>query len=495
MIKKGNTLTTISVLATLSTGVPAVADTLVQPQISNDYTQANTGQTSTGLNATSPLQNTSTNSTVPATSGTTSSTAGTQATQQQNTPATTSATNQQTQSTTSNQPLQNTATQAQPTTSPQTSSTTQTTTSQATTSLLTCYQYHLVNGELQYTSNVRYQCLTGETSATPLEMLNNPVAMSSLPTTAFTAEDIQTSSSIVDSTSSSTTVDTEEIENATKDGKLLEDKVGKGDDYPFKVSGCENAVSGTLIAESSPLGTWVCQCTDFVLWRLNQAAGGDEDNIKFKNTNSELYAYDFPKAYKNYEQDTSPRVGDVAVKLANSKGAGEMGHVAYVVKVDKTEKTVTVEQYNTPTESNNNTGLSYSEDEYSIDDFDTYIHFGKKADGEEETDSSDSDSSTSTDTSTSDSSDSSSAPVTESGSVWDTLAQCESSGDWSINTGNGFYGGLQFTAETWSEFGGEKYAASAEQATRDEQIDIAKKVQAAQGWNAWPACSAKLALS
>ncbi|MEN3270557.1 MAG: resuscitation-promoting factor RpfA [Pseudonocardia sp.] len=71
-------------------------------------------------------------------------------------------------------------------------------------------------------------------------------------------------------------------------------------------------------------------------------------------------------------------------------------------------------------------------------------------------------------------------------SVWDTIAQCESSGNWQTNTGNGFYGGLQFTLSTWQAFGGQ---GMPQQASRDEQIAVAQRVQAGQGWNAWPVCS------
>lgn len=78
--------------------------------------------------------------------------------------------------------------------------------------------------------------------------------------------------------------------------------------------------------------------------------------------------------------------------------------------------------------------------------------------------------------------------------TWDALAQCESSGNWSINTGNGFYGGLQFHPDTWAGFGGLKYAPRADLATKYEQIAIAEKVLDVQGWGAWPACSAKLGL-
>ncbi|MCQ9345713.1 transglycosylase family protein [Corynebacterium phoceense] len=78
--------------------------------------------------------------------------------------------------------------------------------------------------------------------------------------------------------------------------------------------------------------------------------------------------------------------------------------------------------------------------------------------------------------------------------MWDTLAQCESTGNWAINTGNGFSGGLQFTDSTWQAFGGGEYASQAWQASREQQIAVAQKVQAAQGWGAWPACTAKLGI-
>lgn len=86
------------------------------------------------------------------------------------------------------------------------------------------------------------------------------------------------------------------------------------------------------------------------------------------------------------------------------------------------------------------------------------------------------------------------APAVAGGSVWDSIAQCESGGNWAINTGNGFYGGLQFTASTWAAYGGTAYAPTANLATREQQIDVAKKVQAGQGWGAWPACTASLGI-
>jgi nucleoid-associated protein YgaU len=76
-------------------------------------------------------------------------------------------------------------------------------------------------------------------------------------------------------------------------------------------------------------------------------------------------------------------------------------------------------------------------------------------------------------------------------STWDRVAQCESGGRWNINTGNGFHGGLQFTPSTWRGFGGAQFAPSAHQASRAEQIVVAERVLAKQGWGAWPVCSRK----
>ncbi|GAA3789910.1 transglycosylase family protein [Streptomyces chiangmaiensis] len=71
---------------------------------------------------------------------------------------------------------------------------------------------------------------------------------------------------------------------------------------------------------------------------------------------------------------------------------------------------------------------------------------------------------------------------------WDSVAQCESGGNWSISTGNGFYGGLQFTNSTWAAYGGTAYASRADLATKAQQIAIAEKVLAGQGKGAWPVC-------
>jgi len=86
---------------------------------------------------------------------------------------------------------------------------------------------------------------------------------------------------------------------------------------------------------------------------------------------------------------------------------------------------------------------------------------------------------------------SSSVSNTIDGSIWDRLAACESGGNWSINTGNGYYGGLQFTLSSWRAVGGQGYP---QHATKSEQIARAQILQSRQGWGAWPACTAKLGL-
>jgi hypothetical protein len=89
----------------------------------------------------------------------------------------------------------------------------------------------------------------------------------------------------------------------------------------------------------------------------------------------------------------------------------------------------------------------------------------------------------------------SSAPTTYSGdSVWDDLAQCESGGNWSINTGNGYYGGLQFSYGTWHDYGGGEFADYPHLASREEQIIVAERLRDARGYAPWPACRAKLGL-
>ncbi|MET8677492.1 transglycosylase family protein [Streptomyces sp. NPDC004647] len=86
-------------------------------------------------------------------------------------------------------------------------------------------------------------------------------------------------------------------------------------------------------------------------------------------------------------------------------------------------------------------------------------------------------------------------PAAAGGGVWDRIAQCESGGNWHINTGNGYYGGLQFSAGTWRAYGGTAYAPTADRAGRAQQIAVATKVQAAQGWGAWPTCGARAGAS
>lgn len=77
------------------------------------------------------------------------------------------------------------------------------------------------------------------------------------------------------------------------------------------------------------------------------------------------------------------------------------------------------------------------------------------------------------------------------GAVWDRIARCESGGNWHINTGNGYYGGLQFSAGSWRAHGGGAYASTADRASRAQQIAVATRLQRAQGWGAWPVCAAR----
>ncbi|MDQ0747421.1 LysM repeat protein [Streptomyces africanus] len=86
------------------------------------------------------------------------------------------------------------------------------------------------------------------------------------------------------------------------------------------------------------------------------------------------------------------------------------------------------------------------------------------------------------------------AAAADSG-VWDRIAQCESGGNWHINTGNGYHGGLQFAPSTWRAYGGTAYAPTADRASKSQQIAVATKVQRAQGWGAWPTCSARAGAS
>ena len=82
------------------------------------------------------------------------------------------------------------------------------------------------------------------------------------------------------------------------------------------------------------------------------------------------------------------------------------------------------------------------------------------------------------------------APASSGGANWSAIAACESGGNWSANTGNGFYGGLQFTQQTWLGYGGGQYAPSANLATPSQQIAVAQRVLAGQGIGAWPVCGA-----
>ena len=88
-----------------------------------------------------------------------------------------------------------------------------------------------------------------------------------------------------------------------------------------------------------------------------------------------------------------------------------------------------------------------------------------------------------------------SVPAQAVTTVWDKVAKCESGGRWHISTGNGYYGGLQFSSGTWKAYGGRKYASQAHKATKAEQIAIARRVLASQGPGAWPTCSRRAGLT
>lgn len=81
------------------------------------------------------------------------------------------------------------------------------------------------------------------------------------------------------------------------------------------------------------------------------------------------------------------------------------------------------------------------------------------------------------------------AEAAPSAAKWERLAKCESGGNWSIATGNGYYGGLQFSPRTWKAFGG---SGMPHRASKSQQIAVAERVLAVQGWRAWPACSKRL---
>ncbi|MBA2952641.1 hypothetical protein GON03_21705 [Nocardioides sp. MAH-18] len=76
--------------------------------------------------------------------------------------------------------------------------------------------------------------------------------------------------------------------------------------------------------------------------------------------------------------------------------------------------------------------------------------------------------------------------------TWERLAHCESGGRWHINTGNGYYGGLQISPSTWAGHGGRQFASLPSRASKGEQIKIAERIKRSQGWGAWPACSARI---
>jgi hypothetical protein len=73
--------------------------------------------------------------------------------------------------------------------------------------------------------------------------------------------------------------------------------------------------------------------------------------------------------------------------------------------------------------------------------------------------------------------------------TWNRIAECESGGDWHIDTGNGYYGGLQISKGTWDGYGGQRFAEFPDNASKDQQIKVAERIQNGQGWGAWPNCA------
>jgi hypothetical protein len=82
-------------------------------------------------------------------------------------------------------------------------------------------------------------------------------------------------------------------------------------------------------------------------------------------------------------------------------------------------------------------------------------------------------------------------PDVGNGTIWDAISRCEAGGNWAINTGNGYYGGVQFDQNTWERNGGLRFAPRADLASREEQIAIAEVTRQRQGWGAWPVCSGR----
>jgi hypothetical protein len=82
-------------------------------------------------------------------------------------------------------------------------------------------------------------------------------------------------------------------------------------------------------------------------------------------------------------------------------------------------------------------------------------------------------------------------PQVANGEIWDAISRCEAGGNWAINSGNGYYGGVQFDQRTWERNGGLRFAPRADLASREEQITVAEVTRAHQGWGAWPVCSGR----
>lgn len=201
-----------------------------------------------------------------------------------------------------------------------------------------------------------------------------------------------------------------------------------------------------------------------------------------------------------YEGETEVRTegvkGEVEKVYKDTLVDGEITESELVSEETVTERTDKVVAEGTKekpaedTSSESSSGSSSSEESTSEREDES----SSRSEERESTEDSAEEESTEEESTEEESSSSEEAPAVSNGSTWDRLAQCESGGNWSINTGNGYYGGLQFNKGTWLAYGGDQYASSAHLATREQQIAIAEKVQANQGWGAWPSCTSKLGI-
>lgn len=198
-----------------------------------------------------------------------------------------------------------------------------------------------------------------------------------------------------------------------------------------------------------------------------------------------LFASNSPTAYAEQTQSSTEVAANSSADQTITVQSGD-----YLSKLAKTNETTTERLYDANTQIKN-PNLIYPGEQLSVPTADEQLT-PRQMPGENtqavaqtapETDDSSSAPQPVTQVSSS-----TSSSTSQGDSVWDSIAQCESNGNWQTDTGNGYYGGLQFTLSSWRAFGG---TGDPSQASRAEQIAVAQKLQAAQGWNAWPVCSVR----